>query len=240
MFFKFRILGFVFKKEDRGEADQLFKIFSRDLGKIEVLGKGIRKISSKLRSQIDIFYLSEIEFVQGKTQKRLTDVLSIEKFKNLRKSIKKLSVAFRISEVLNELITGEEKDERIWNLILNTFQNLESFPSYSKIYNLIYYYFFWNLISILGHRPEIDHCCVCQKGLKSGKIYFNPNQGGTICQRCFENIKEGKEIDLNLIKILKIIMEKKFSFLKRLEFKEEDLKKLKTISDYYFDFLSKK
>jgi DNA repair protein RecO (recombination protein O) len=94
MFVRHRTLGLVFKKEDRGEADQIFKIFTKDFGKIEVLGKGIRKISSKLRSQIDIFYLSEIEFIQGKIYKRLTDALLIEKYKNLRKSFKRQLKAF--------------------------------------------------------------------------------------------------------------------------------------------------
>ena len=124
MFIRYRTLGFIFKKEDRGEADQVFKIFTKDFGKIEVLGKGIRKISSKLRSQIDIFYISEIEFIQGRLYKRLTDALLIERFENLRKRLKRLSIAYQICEVLDGLIKGEEKEEKIWDLILETFKNL--------------------------------------------------------------------------------------------------------------------
>jgi len=47
MFLKYRTQGLIFKKEERGEADQLFTVFTRDFGKLEVLGKAIRKISSK-------------------------------------------------------------------------------------------------------------------------------------------------------------------------------------------------
>ena len=89
MFFKYRTQGFILKKEDRGETDQLFTIFTRDFGKLEVLGKAIRKISSKLRSGMEIFYLSEIEFIQGKTYKTLTDIFLIKKFQNLRKNWRK-------------------------------------------------------------------------------------------------------------------------------------------------------
>jgi DNA repair protein RecO (recombination protein O) len=238
MFVRYRTLGFVFKKEDRGEADQIFKIFTKDFGKIEVLGKGIRKISSKLRSQIDIFYLSEIEFIQGKIYKRLTDALLIEKYKNLRKSFKRLSIAYQISEVLDGLIKGEEKDERIWNLILETFKNLDN-PNLSfTICNLQFYYFFWNLVSILGQKPELYFCCICQKRLKPGKIYFSEKEGGTICSVCFQKTKEGREVSQNLVKILRIIFEKDFDFLKRLKIKEKEFEGLSKISDSYFHFLT--
>jgi DNA repair protein RecO (recombination protein O) len=237
MFVRYRTLGFVFKKEDRAEADQIFKIFTRDFGRIEVLGKGIRKISSRLRSQIDIFYLSEIEFIQGKTYKRLTDALLIEKFKNLRRSFKRLSIAYQISEVLDGLIKGEERDERIWNLILETFKNLDN-PNLSfVICNLQFYYFFWNLVSILGQRPELYSCSVCQKRLRPGKIYFSEKEGGTICPVCFQKIKEGREISQNLVKVLRIILERDFNFLKKLKIREKEIEELSKISDSYFRFI---
>jgi DNA repair protein RecO (recombination protein O) len=237
MFVRYRTLGFVFKKEERGEADQIFKIFTKDFGKIEVLGKGIRKISSKLRSQIDIFYLSEIEFVQGKIHKRLTDALLIEKFKNLRKSFKRLSIAYQICEVLDKLIKGEERDERIWDLILETFKNFDNPNLPFAICNLQYYYFFWNLVSILGERPELYSCCFCQKKLRPGKIYFSEKEGGTICPICFQKTNEGREISQNLVKILRIILEKDFDFLKRLKIQEKEFEELSKISDSYFRFL---
>jgi DNA repair protein RecO (recombination protein O) len=238
MFVRYRTLGFVFKKEDRGEADQILKIFTKDFGKIEILGKGIRKISSKLRFQIDIFYLSEIEFVQGKIHKRLTDALLIEKYKNLRRSFKRLSIAYQISEILDGLIKGEEKDERIWNLILETFKNLDDPNLPFKICNLQFYYFFWNLVSFLGQKPELYYCCVCQKKLRPEKIHFNAKEGGTICFGCFQKIKNGVEISQNLIKILRMILEKDFNFLKRLKIKEKELKELEEISNLYFNFLT--
>jgi DNA repair protein RecO (recombination protein O) len=238
MFIRYRTVGFVFKKEDRGEADQIFKIFTKDLGRVEVLGKGIRKISSKLRPQIDIFYLSEIEFVEGKISKRLIDALLIEKFKNLRESFRKLSIAYKISEILDGLIKGEEKDEKIWNLILGTIKNLNNRNFQLKICTLQFYYFFWNLVSILGQRPELYFCCLCQKRLNQEKIYFSEQEGGVICSICFKKVNKGKEIGSNLIKILRIILEKDFDFFKRLKIKEKELNDLKQITNLYFNFLS--
>jgi len=66
MFVHYRTQGLILKKEDQGEADLLFTIYTKDFGKLEILGRAIRKISSKLRSGAEIFYLSEVEFIQGK------------------------------------------------------------------------------------------------------------------------------------------------------------------------------
>jgi len=66
MFIHHRTRGFFIKKENRGETDQLFTVFTQAYGKVEILGKAIRKISSKLKSGAEIFYLSEIEFIQAK------------------------------------------------------------------------------------------------------------------------------------------------------------------------------
>ena len=88
MFVHHRTSGFILKKVDRKETDQLLTIYTKDFGKLEILAKAIRKISSKLKSGAEIFYLSEIEFIQGKTRKTLTDAILIEKFENLRKDLK--------------------------------------------------------------------------------------------------------------------------------------------------------
>jgi DNA repair protein RecO (recombination protein O) len=106
MFLHYRTLGIFLKKEDWAEADQLFTVYTKDFGKLEILGKAIRKISSKLRSGAEIFYLSEIEFIQGKTHKTLTDAILIEKFENLKNNLNKLKVAYEISQVLDNLVSG--------------------------------------------------------------------------------------------------------------------------------------
>jgi len=44
MFTYYRAQGFILKKEDRGEADRIFTIYTKDFGKLELLAKAVRKI----------------------------------------------------------------------------------------------------------------------------------------------------------------------------------------------------
>lgn len=233
MFIHYRTEGIILKKEDRGEADQLFTIYTKDFGKLEILGKGIRKISSKLRSGAEIFYLSEIEFIQGKTYKTLTDAILIDSFQNLRKNLGRLSIAYKISETLDDLVKGQEADKKIWQLLIETFNKLNSYKLKPKSYKLIYYYFLWNLLSILGYKPELYQCSLCQKKLIPGKLYFNPKEGGVICPNCFKKVKSGKEVKTEIVKILRIILEKDWKTLFKLKIEKKYLKELSFISQIY-------
>ena len=200
----YRTQGFVIKKTDRGEADQLFTIYTKDFGKLEILGKAIRKIKSKLRGGIELFYLSEIEFIQGKTYKTLTDAILIESFPNIRKNLKKLAVAHRIAENLDDLVKGQEPDKEIWELLLETFNKLNTKYKIQDTRYIIYYYFLWNLFSILGYQPELT-----------------------------KNTLSGKKIDTDIIKILKLIFKKDWQILSRLKIEPLHLKLLKDVSEWY-------
>ncbi len=237
MFVHYRTTGLIFKKDDRGETDQLFTIYTKDFGKLEILGKAIRKISSKLRSGAEPFYLSEIEFIQGKTQKTLTDTILINKFGNLRKDLKRLRIAYRISEVLDNLIKGPEVDEKIWQMLDETFRKLNNLNLKPLTCDLIYHYFLWNLLSILGYEPQLYNCAVCQKKLLPEKLYFNQKEGGIICHDCFKKVKLGKEVNIETIKILRIILEKNWATLSKLKIEAKYLKELFLLSKSYFSLI---
>jgi len=248
MFVRYRTLGLILVKRDWGEADQLFTVYTKDFGKLEILGKAIRKISSKLRSGIEIFYLSEIEFIQGKAYKTLTDAILINNFKNLRKNLERLDVAKKIADDLDNFVRGEEPDEKIWQLILETFEKLNNLQLTTYNSQLIYYYFFWNFISILGYKPELYFCTVCQKKLtearkdlcarsKPEKLYFSAKEGGIICPNCSKKFKDKIEIKPEVVKILRKILEKDWEILSRLKNIEEYLQSLETISENYSSFI---
>lgn len=195
----YRTYGFVIKKTDRGEADQSFTIYTKDYGKLKVLGKAIRKTKSKLRAGIDLFYLSEIEFIQGKTHKTLTDTVLIENFSDIGKDLGKLKVAYQIAKITDSLISGEEKDERIWQLLEEAMKKLSLSGG-----EIIYYYFFWNLISLLGYHPELR-----------------------------KDSLGGETIDTDTAKILKIIFRKDWPTLLKLRLEPQHYKSLQKISEYY-------
>lgn len=239
MFIRYRTLGIILKKENRGEANQLFTIYTKDFGKLEILGKAIRKISSKLRSDIDIFYLSNIEFIQGKNYKTLTDALVIEKYENIKKNLGKLKIIYKIAEIFDRLVHGQEKDEKIWNLLFEVLKNLNEQNLRNKNQQLFFYYFLWKFLSILGYEPQLYNCSICQKKVKPETIYFVPKEGGIICRSCSKKFKKSKIITPEVIKIIRFLLSKEWQTVSKLKIDDYNFKLLKTISEYFFSFIEK-
>ncbi len=240
MFTRYRTQGIILGKVDRGESDRLFTIYTKDYGIINLLARSERKIKSKLRSGLELFYLSEIEFIQGKAQKTLTDAILVNKFGVLRKDIERLKVSYQVSNLMDKLLKGQEPDKEIWRLLNEVLEKLNSIHLKNLKINLVYYYFLWNLISILGYRIDLYDCFVCQKKIILGKVFIIPKDGGLVCENCKKKFKNSEEIEPNLIKILRMFLEKDWATLNKLRLDENILKDIKDISRHYLSGILEK
>jgi DNA repair protein RecO (recombination protein O) len=234
---RYRTKGFVFKKKDNFESDRIFSIFTKDFGRVEVSAKAIRKITSKLRGGIEIFSLAEVEFIQGKNQKTLTDTTLIERFDNLGENLETLKMVNRMGEVLDIFIKGEEKDEAVWDLIAETFGKMNNPNLDVKNYSLIYYYFLWNIFSILGYQPQANKCNACDQKVNPYNIYFSNKEAGIICKKCLNGDSLAKKINSDSLKILRIILKKDWDTISRLRVEHNSEKLFHEISENYYLYM---
>lgn len=153
----FRTQGIILQKQDVGEADRVFTVFTKEFGKLKLWAISERKITSKLRGGLELFYLSEFEFIQGKMRKTIIDAVLIERYPLLRESFERMRMMQRFAQLANELIRGQEKDENIWQLFLKTFSLLNSSSLQTHNLNILVYYFLWNLLAFSGYTPSLEH-----------------------------------------------------------------------------------
>lgn len=222
----YRALGFILTKENVREADQLFSIYTKDSGKVKILARAIRKITSKLRSGIDLFYLSEIEFIQGRNYKTLIDAAAIKKYKAIRQNLETMEIAQRISKSADVLIKGQEKDERIFNLLIDVF-NLQ-------LTSIVYHYFFWTLVSLLGYQIDLYRCSKCGEELSPKIMNFSPEYKGIICLKCSDDSIKNKVIIFpETVKILRIIQQGRRDILDKLKIENKYLGQLDRAAETY-------
>ena len=145
----FKTEALFLKKSQQKEADFLFTLYTREFGKIKVIGKAIRKANSKLQSASQLFYLSEIEFIEGKVGKILTDALLLEKFLFIYQSEEKFLIALEIANKIDQAFPLEQKDEVAWELFLKIFFSLEKVANQSDLVK-VYSFFLKGLQSCLG------------------------------------------------------------------------------------------
>lgn len=95
--------GFVVKRVNLGEADRFLTLFTQNNGKIEVLAKGVRKITSKRASHIELLNLINFNSIQGKKNLILTEVQMVDSFEEKRVTLQQCEVIFLVCELIERL-----------------------------------------------------------------------------------------------------------------------------------------
>lgn len=108
--------GVILRAQEIGEADKLFTIFTRDFGKIALCARGVRLANSKLKGHLDILTRSRIVFVAGRETLRLTDAeATVNYLPHFSGSARMIAAA--ALRLIDRLVQGSEKDERLWELL---------------------------------------------------------------------------------------------------------------------------
>jgi DNA repair protein RecO (recombination protein O) len=142
----------ILKSTDLNETGKTLTVYSEKLGKITIQAKGVKKVESKLRGHIESISYVQLILIEGKNSLILKDAFLLNQFLNIKKDLKKITTAKKIADLIDEAMAGEEKDEDIWKLILETFTMLDV-GNVGNVGNVIMT-FEKKLINLLGYDSE--------------------------------------------------------------------------------------
>lgn len=152
--------GIIIKKKEIGESDKILSVFTEDFGRIEIFAKGTRKIKSKLRPHLNLFDFTRVSFITGREFFKLVDAEKIYSWKNLSKNKAKLEIISKSMFLFEKIICGEEKNKKLWNLLLNGFLFLDKidiqFREELKIFYGIFIIRILNLSGYINNLGEIE------------------------------------------------------------------------------------
>lgn len=123
------------------------------------IAKGIRKPKSRKRGHLEIFSYINFHAVTGRGIDLMTEVEVIDDFTLVRKSLKKISLAYYICEVIGKITHEDETNLRLFNLILQSLKQLKNEKELKKLR----LDFIYNLLTIMGFWP-------------AGKNLINPDE----------------------------------------------------------------
>ena len=150
--------GIVLSSFPIGESDKLFKIFTRELGLVDATAQGVRKTESKNRYGLQDFSLLHISLVRGREVWRITNVSTIKNlFFDLEEKKDARESLIKIILFVQKLVHGEEKNEKLFYLVLNAFEFLkqkETSPTSLKSFETIY---FLKILDNLGYFDKNIH-----------------------------------------------------------------------------------
>ncbi len=110
--------AFVIRRKNIGEADRMVTLFTRQRGKLRVLARGVRKISSRRGPHIEIFNHVTATVYDKKT---LTEASSAENFDAIRKDLRRVNAAYYLCELIDGLLPAEQIHEDVFTLLGDAF-----------------------------------------------------------------------------------------------------------------------
>ncbi len=142
------LTGIVLGQKLYGDADALVAVMTREDGKITLMAKGIRKLTSRKRGNLLPFTVIRFQKT-GASLPLMTEVETVAHFQNLRTNIKKISVAYFFCEVVSRVMQEGEKNDKIFDLLLHSLSDLNESDRLKTIRND----FTTSILELLGFWP---------------------------------------------------------------------------------------
>lgn len=124
----FRVEGIILKRRNLGEADRILTVFSHQKGKISVLAKGVRRITSRRAGNVELLNRSLMFLHQAKSFLILTEASSLDTFEKLKGSLKLSTVAFHIIELVDKLTAENQENQALYEDLVRVLQKLSKNP----------------------------------------------------------------------------------------------------------------
>lgn len=106
----------IFKKKDLLNKDLLITFFTKEKGKINILAKGIKKITSKRLSCIQTGNLVQLVIEKRKDFYYLSEISLISGFLKIKENKNKLKFLYQYLIILDKLLPENQKELVVYNL----------------------------------------------------------------------------------------------------------------------------
>lgn len=120
--------GIIIKRSNFGEADRILTIVTPFRGKITVLAKGVRRITSRRGGNVELLNKIRFQVFQGSGLPILTEAESLKTFPKIKKDLMLGSYANHIAELAGKFLPEEQANLLAYWLIDNILDLLEENP----------------------------------------------------------------------------------------------------------------
>ncbi len=239
----------IISSRDSSEFDRIYVLYTKEMGIMRVIGRGVRKPSAKLAGHLEPGTLSEVYVARARGMGQITGAITVENFDDVKKNFGKLAEFLKIAKFFLRNFAEEEKDEQIFELLVDF---LSSFVEASEDKGqILVEAFWWKLFDALGNRPEVMKCVSCGERLQAKaptppsrlirrdtfplagedvlEKFFSVGKGGVVCQNCASVLGELFLVNDNQIKLLRVFLGNSLNKIVKVKAQRKDLKGLEKI-----------
>lgn len=197
--------AFILKRSDFGEADRLLTLLTPKTGKVKVVAKGVRRTTSRLAGNVELFTVSHLLLASGRDLDIITQAETRERFDHLTDKVWAGTCAYYMSELVDRFLGEEVEHYDIYQLLIDALRFLDgiALSDAREASSLLLRYFELQLLDHLGYRVSLHQCASCGGDLLPQENGYNAALGGTVCQNCSHHSR--RTISLNTLKVCRLL-----------------------------------
>jgi DNA repair protein RecO (recombination protein O) len=199
----YRTPAVVLKRMDLGEADRILTFYSRDIGKLRAVAKGIRRSTSRSAGHLEPFTLTDVLFAVGRELDVVSQADTLEAFRQVREDLVLASHAYYLAEVVDLLTEDRMENRAVFDVLVDCLRQL----SQTSNIRLVLIGFQLRLLDALGYRPELRECVGCQTTIEPERNRFSALQGGALCPACGPGEPTSRPIGVPALKLLRFVQQ---------------------------------
>lgn len=224
------IQALVLRKKLYGENNLLVTLYSKDLGKIEAVAKGGKKMTNNFAGHLEPLNICNIQLHKSAYRFTVTQTQVEEHFKTIKNDFKKSLLAQVVLEIFYKSTPKEESNENLFSLVIETLQSI----SKEQQEFLIFEHFKIKLLEELGILPNFDQCLNCEEStlLNTENFWFD-SHGHTYCGKCYNPEQNSLPMDQKILKLLSYLREQSRLPTFKIAVSERQKQQLKTMTNHY-------
>lgn len=162
------------------ESSLILRALSKELGKISVVAKGVRRPKSRIGAGLEQFSRLNLTLYIKKDSDigTLKESEIIDNHFYLREDLTKFAFASTFLEIIERTLQPRNIIDSLFELTATFLDELKQ-TSQPTLLGIL---FLLRLVSKFGFEPNLEECAKC--GERSNLTYFCAIEGGTVCARC--------------------------------------------------------
>jgi DNA repair protein RecO (recombination protein O) len=197
----YRTPAVILKRMDLGEADRIVTLYTRDVGKLRAVAKGVRRTTSRSAGHLEPFTLSDCLFAVGRDLDIISQAETLESFRTIRENLELTTHAYYLAEVVDLLTADREENRAVFDGLVDSLHQL----AHTSDVRLVLIVFHLKLMDALGYRPELRECVSCRAQIEPERNQFSPVMGGIMCPACGPTEPTARTISTPALKLLRFL-----------------------------------
>lgn len=174
--------GIILKRETWRETGRIYTVYTREAGKLLALGRGTRKVLSKLASHLEPYTTADLFIARGRRYETLAGASMTRSPEPLVANDERHVAVSFFAEAVDHFVKWGEKDEELWGLMDGFLEDLSNIGKDRLPHRLAG--FLWKFMDHLGYGPLLHQCSVCETEKLHGAAWFLPTSGTVACRTC--------------------------------------------------------